>query len=480
MKTSILTLLLLALLAASHAADVPKSGGKQNVAGNGEKAARPNILWLIAEDIGPDLSCYGNPDARTPHLDKLATEGRLYRRVFSTAPVCSPSRSAFCTGMWQIAFGAHHHRSHRDDKYSLPAGVRLISDRLREAGYYTANVAELPQGAGFRGTGKTDWNFHVEGKPFDSNRWSDLKDHQPFYAQVNFNETHRIYDQAKKTPTDPAKVTLPPYLPDHPVARSDWALYHDSLMALDAKVGRVLDLLEKDGLRENTIVIFFGDNGRECGRGKFWPYEQGCQVPMIIRWPTWLAPGSSCDDLISLIDVTATTLALAGVAVPNEMHGRPFLGAKAEHREYLFTARDRIDESLDRVRTVRDARWKYIRNFEPERPCCQMMPYIERTNPIYALMQKLHAAGQLTPDQAKFMAPHRPPEELYDLLTDPFEFKNLAGFPEHEETLGRLRRVLEAWIEQTNDNGRVPEDPKARQRMLDDLNKMLETKRPKP
>ncbi|MBI5397099.1 MAG: sulfatase [Verrucomicrobia bacterium] len=468
------------LLAALGAALCIATAFGCNEAAAGEKTSRPNILWIIAEDIGPDLACYGNRDARTPHLDRLASEGRLYRRVFSTAPVCSPSRSAFCTGMYQIAFGAQHHRSHRDDNHRLPAGIRLITDRLREAGYFTANVTQFPQGAGFRGTGKTDWNFCIEGKPFDSNQWDDLKNHQPFYAQVNFIETHRIYKKAQDNPTDPTKVTLPPYLPDHPVAREDWALYHDSMMALDAKAGAVLALLEKSGLRENTIVMFFGDNGRECGRGKCWAYEQGCHVPMIIRWPALVAAGSSSDELVSLIDVTATTLALAGVAVPKEMHGRPFLGPGAGRREYVFTARDRLDESLDRVRTVRDARWKYIRNFEPERPYCQTMPYLERTNPIYALMRELHAAGRLTPAQAKFMAPRRAAEELYDLQTDPFELKNLAGLPEHKEVLARLRAVLEAWIEKTNDSGRIPEDPEVRRRILDDHKQKLGKGVPKP
>lgn len=430
-------------------------------------AAPPNILWLIAEDIGPDLGCYGNPDARTPRLDRLAAEGRLYRQAFSTAPVCSPSRSAFCTGMWQTSIGAQHHRSHRDDNYRLPTGVRLITDRLREAGYFAANITQFPPGTGLRGAGKTDWNFAPESKPFDSNRWNDLKAHQPFYAQVNFHETHRIYAKAPENPTDPAKVTLPPYLPDHPVARADWALYFDSMNALDAKAGAVLDLLDKEGLRDNTVVIFFGDNGREDGRGKCWAYEQGCHVPLIVRWPTLAAPGSSCEDLVSLIDVTATTLALAGAVVPAEMHGRPFLGPQATRREYLFTARDRLDESLDRVRTVRDARWKFIRNFEPDRPYCQRMIYLDKTNPVYALLRELGADGKLTPDQAKFLAPRREPEELYDLAADPFEFHNLAADPEHRGTLARLRGVLDQWIESTNDQGRIPEDPEVRRRLLE-------------
>ncbi len=472
----LITALLLVPQTAIYTADAPKSSGTPKPVA-GEKTVRPNILWLIAEDIGPDLACYGNPDARTPHLDKFSTEGRLFRCVYSTAPVCSASRSAFCTGMWQIAFGAHHHRSHRDGNYYLPAGVRLITDRLREAGYFTANVREFPQSAGFQGRGKTDWNFAPEGKPFDSDRWDDLKNNQPFYAQVNFSETHRTlsdWEKAAEAPTDPATVKLPPYLPDHPVVRRDWAIYHDVMMALDAKVGTVLDLLEQSGMRENTIIFFFGDNGRECGRGKYWTYEQGCQVPMIIRWPALIAPGSSSDDLVSLIDVTATTLALADVAVPKEMHGRPFLGPNAERREYLFTARDRIDEMPDRVRTVRDARWKYIRNFEPGRPYFELTPFADATNPIYAVMRELHAAGKLTPGQEKFMATHRPPEELYDLQTDPFEFRNLAGSPEHGNTLARLRCVLDAWIEQTNDYGRIPEDPEELQRNLEYLKKVWE------
>lgn len=239
-------------------------------------ASRPNILWIIAEDIGPDLGCYGNPDARTPQLDRLAAQSRLYRNAYTTAAVCSSSRSALMTGMYQTSIGAHNHRSHRDDGYQLPAGVKLVTHRLREAGYFTANVVKFPAGVGFSGAGKTDWNFQPPDKPFDSDKWEDLRQHQPFYAQVNLHETHRIYKKAKDNPTDPARVTLPPYLPDHPVTREDWARYFDSMQALDAKVGAVLKQLEQDGLSSNTVVFFFGDNGRECFRGKYFAYEQGC------------------------------------------------------------------------------------------------------------------------------------------------------------------------------------------------------------
>jgi N-sulfoglucosamine sulfohydrolase len=191
--------------------------------------SRPNILWLIAEDSGPHLGCYGTKEVTTPNLDRLAAEGVRYTRSFVTCPVCSPSRSAFMTGMYQTTIGAHNHRSHRDDGYTLPDGVRLLTDWMRDTGYFTANVRQFPAPIKFRGSGKTDWNFQYDGKPFDSDRWTDLKANQPFFAQVNFQETHRAFNAPRKA--DPAKVEIPPYYPDHLVTREDWAKYLDSAMA---------------------------------------------------------------------------------------------------------------------------------------------------------------------------------------------------------------------------------------------------------
>lgn len=435
--------------------------------GDGPAAAdqpRPNILWIIAEDIGLDLGCYGEPVARTPNLDRLAREGRLYRNAYSTAPVCSAARSALITGMYQTAIGAHHHRSHRADGRRLPPGVQTIMDRLRPAGYCTANIRHFPAGVPFKCGGKTDWNFEVDGKPFDTDRWGELKERQPFFAQVNFFETHRVYEPAERDRTDPADVRLPPYLPDHPVVREDWARYLDSVGTLDRKTGTVLELLEKEGLAENTAVFWFGDNGRDDFRGKFYAYEQGCQVPLIIRWPGRVPAHSVSEELVSLIDVTATTLALAGVPLPGNLHGQPFLGPRVPPREYLFTARDRIDETLDRVRTVRDKRFKYIRNFEPWRPRYQSFRYIEfeAYNPLPALMRRLHAEGGLDAAQARMFAPSRPPEELYDLENDPFELHDLADLPEHRGALERLRAELDRWISQTPDQGAIPEDTAVR------------------
>ncbi|MEK7708003.1 MAG: sulfatase [Verrucomicrobiota bacterium] len=426
------------------------------------KPARPNILWLIAEDFGQHLGCYGTREVWTPNLDQLAEQGVRYTRFFTTAPVCSPSRSAFMTGMYQTTIGAHNHRSHRDDGYKLPRGVRVLTDWMRDAGYFTANLRELPPKFGFKGTGKTDWNFTYHGKPFDSARWDDLKSHQPFYAQINFQETHRAFHAPKRA--DPAKVEIPPWTPDHPIAREDWAKYLDAATELDRKVGLVLKQLEADGLADNTVVVFFGDNGQAHFRGKQFCYDEGLLVPMIIRWPrnfpapAHFQPGTVDRLLLEAIDLAPTMLDIAGAKKPTKMEGRIFLGERADKpRTYVFGARDRCDETVFRFRTVRDSRYRYIRNFTPERPFLQPNEYKARAYPVWGLLPKLHAEGKLTPAQEFYCAPTMPDEELYDLQGDPHEIHNLAQSPRYESVLIRLRAALESWIAETHDQGCVLE-----------------------
>jgi arylsulfatase A-like enzyme len=426
-----------------------------------EPASRPNILWLIAEDMGPEaLSCTGSAQASTPNLDQLASQGVRYTHLY-VGPVCSASRSSFMTGMYCTTIGAHNHRSHRDDGYQLSEGVRVLTDWFRDARYFTANVVHLPSPCDFRGTGKTDWNFTYAGQPFDSNTWEDLKTHQPFYAQVNFKETHRKYVAPKKA--DPAQVALPPYYPDHPTTREDWAAYLDSATELDRKIGLVLKQLEADGLADNTVVVFFGDNGQSHVRGKQFCYEEGLHVPLVIRWPKAIPapplwkPGTLDDRLLEGIDLAPTMLALAGVSKPPKMQGRVFLGDRTEpNRDYTFGARDRCDETVMRIRSVRDARYRYIRNFTPDTPFLAPNAYKERSYPVWNLLKELHAQGKLTPAQAMLCSPAMAPEELYDLEADPYEIHNLAASsqPEHRATLERLRGVLEKWIVATNDQGR--------------------------
>lgn len=427
-------------------------------------AERPNILWLIAEDLGPHLSCYGTREVSTPVLDGLSREGMRFTRYYTTAPVCSSSRSAFNTGMYQTTLGAHHHRSHRDDGYTLPAGVKLISKRLSEAGYFTANVKDLPPESGFKGTAKTDWNFSPPERPFDSARWDDLKTHQPFYAQVNFQETHRTFHAPPKA--DPEKVEVPPYYPNHDITRKDWAQYLDAAMELDRKIGKIVELLKRDGLWENTVICFVGDNGAAHVRAKQFCYEEGLHVPFILRWPSGVtAPagytsGQVSDRLLMSIDLTATSLSWGGITKPEDMQGQVFLGEQAEApREYVFGARDRCDMTVFRLRTVRDARYRYIRNFTPDRPFLQHNEYKEKQYPVWNLIKELAAQDKLTPEQAVLAAPTMPAEELYDLATDPHQMKNLvnSNTPEHRAALERLSGVLKEWIEQTHDQGRIPE-----------------------
>ncbi len=427
----------------------------------GASAPRPNFLWLIAEDFGPALGCYGQKATATPNLDQLARDGVRYDRFYTTAPVCSPSRSAFMTGMYQTTIGAHHHRT--ANRRPLPEGVKILPDWLRAAGYFTANLRKLPEAFQFKGTGKTDWNFAAPEKPFDSEDWADLKPHQPFLAQINFHETHRKFNGERRA--DPKKVSLPPYYPDHPVTRQDYARYLDAAMEMDRKVGVILEELAREGLAENTVVVFMGDNGEAHVRGKQFCYEEGLRVPLIIRWPKAIPPpksyraGATDQRLLEAIDLAPTFLSLAGAEVPPGMQGRPFLGEQTgTPKQYVFGARDRCDETAMRIRTVRDKRYRYIRNFTPEVPLLAPNKYKETQYPVWNLLKELNAAGKLTPAQAALCAPRLPAEELYDMILDPDETNNLAlaKAPATQHQRERLARVLQAWIKQTGDRGEIP------------------------
>jgi len=415
----------------------------------------PNILWLISEDTCPDLGCYGNPLVKTPNLDKLAAEGALFTNAFATAPVCSASRSCFMTGMYQTSIGAHNHRSHRADGYLLPPPATVITDYFRRAGYFTCNCA----GLSYKKPGKTDWNFATRGPAFDGTDWSQRRAQQPFFAQINFSMTHRDFDRDKSNPIDPAKVELPPYYPDHPLARRDWANYLEAMQVLDTEIGVALQWLHKEGEADNTIILYFGDNGRPHVRGKQWLYEGGIHVPMIVRWPSRIKPGTVVDDLVSAVDFAPTFLAAIGMEPPSHLQGYNILGEKKRTREYVFAARDRCDGTVDHIRCVRSKRYKYIRNYLRDRPYTQFNAYKKLQYPVLTLMQVLHQEGKLTADQERFMAATRPREELYDLQEDPHELRNLAEDPKHEKALQTHSSMLDEWIKATGDQGETPEDP---------------------
>jgi arylsulfatase A-like enzyme len=446
-------------------------------------ARPPNILWLIGENLSLDLGCYGAADAPTPRLDALAAEGMRFTGVIATNPACAPSRSAFFTGCYQTSTGTHPMRSHRDDDFRLPPGIRPVTHWLHDAGYVTANVATL--GDRRIGTAKLDLNFVHEGPIYDLQGvdWSALPAGRPFFAVVNSLENeYDIYDRQtwKKervpwvgeddpsfpSPVTPDQVTPPPYYPDHPVVREEWARYGNSVHRLDQRVGWILDRLREDGRDDDTVVLFFGDNGRLEPRGIHWCHDSGLRVPFLLRWPAnhpapaRYRPGTTSDQLLSLLDLTAFTLAAAGIPLPPGMQGRRFLGPEADPpRVYAFAARDRIDETEHRIRSVHDARFHYIRTFSPGPTYASLNRYKEKCFPILPLMRRLHEAGQLHGPPRDLMERRGPCEELYDLSQDPHEIRNLAGsaLPEHRDALARLRAALDTWITETGDLGVHPE-----------------------
>jgi uncharacterized sulfatase len=415
-------------------------------------AARPNIVWIIADDLSPDLGCYGYEHVRTPNLDRLAREGARFTRAFATAPVCSSSRSAFITGLHQTGIACQHHRT--EDPRPLPADVKTLPELLRAEGYFVTNCQD-PDGKRW---GKTDYNFVFEARQmFDGPDWRKRKPGQPFFAQVQIKEPHRPFVNEPVTEARHLGAPLPPIYADHPLARRDWQAYLQSIEALDAKVGQVLDSLEAEGVAQNTVVMFFGDHGRPHVRDKQWLYDGGLRVPLLVRWPGQIPAGSVREELVSLMDLAPTCLRLAGAKVPEVMQGVSFFPAQSPRREFVIGARDRCGDADDHIRSVRTERFNYIRNFRPELPYTQHSSYKEVNYPMLPLMRQLHAEGKLTPAQAAFYTPAKPVEELYDVVNDPWEMHNLANDPAHAATLRDLRAKLERWRKDTGDMGGTPE-----------------------
>jgi N-sulfoglucosamine sulfohydrolase len=429
-----------------------------------ETPKRPNLVWIVAEDICPNLGCYGDKDAITPNLDRLAAQGARFTRCFTHAPVCAPSRSGLVTGMYPTTIGSHHMRS------TLKNPPPTFMEELRKAGYFVA------------WPGKTDFNFAPPKGAFDTTqnwmRKGQLK--EPFFAFINLAVTHESqirvpkakYDTntAKLQPPerrDPAKVALPPYYPDAPEVRKDVATYHENITALDYQVGDVLKWLDDKKLADNTVVFFFGDHGWGMPRGKRWLYDSGLHVPFLVRWPGHIAPGTVREDLVAFLDFAPTILSLAGVRPPERMQGQVFLGEGVNERKYVFAARDRMDETFDRIRAVRDKRYKYIRNYYPELPYAQHILYMDEM-PTMQVWRKWAAEGKLTGPQALFFAPAKPKEELYDTETDPHEIKNLADDPARVDKLKELRAALDRWVQETKDLGEVPEDELIRRGLVED------------
>lgn len=414
----------------------------------------PNILWLVSEDNSPILGCYGDDFAVTPNLDRLASEGVMYTRAFANAPVCAPTRSTIITGCYASSLGTLPMRSANP----IPEKVRFLPEYLRDAGYYCTNCA------------KEDYNTIKEFKGWhDSSREATYRNRpegSPFFHVQNFGVSHEsslhTWIPEEELKHEPDKVKLPPYHPDTPEMRHDWAQYYDKVSELDRQIGEFLDQLEADGLAENTIVFYYSDHGGVLGRSKRYIYETGTRVPMIVRFPEKyrhlapVAPGSPEGRIVSFVDLAPTLLSLAGIDVPDHMQGRAFLGAqKTEDPEYALLYRGRMDERIDMSRALRGDRFRYIRNYMPWRPALQKLEYLWRA-PSMASWEKAYLAGECNEIQSRFFEP-RPVEELYDAVNDPWEVNNLAGNPEYAEILARMRKDLDRRMIETADSGFIPE-----------------------
>jgi arylsulfatase A-like enzyme len=430
---------------------------------------KPNIVWVIVDDMSANFSCYGEKTIQTPHVDQLAKGGTRFSHAHVTAPVCSPCRSALITGCYQTTVGAHHHRSGRGElKITLPGEVVPVPVLFQQAGYYTCIGGH---GATGEKLGKTDYNFEWKRAMYDGNDWAGRKPGQPFFMQVQLHGgKHRGQGpnknwQAKVKKefgdnTKPDAVTLPPYYPRDPVILQDWADYLDCCRWTDKEVGELMARLEKEKLLDETVVFLMTDHGISHARGKQFLYDEGTHVPFVVRGPG-VAAGVVRDDLIEHIDLAATSLALAGIEIPKWIQGRDVLAKDYVKREAVFAARDRCDETMEHIRSVRTPQFKYIRNYLNDRPHLQPCAYKD-AKAVVQKLRELHAAKKLDDLTEKLLfAEKRPAEELYDLTADPHEVTNLAADPKHKATLDAMRKRLADWEMATDDKGRTPE-PTAR------------------
>ncbi|MDP6635016.1 MAG: sulfatase [Phycisphaerae bacterium] len=426
----------------------------------GKKQDRPNILWIIAEDMNDWMSCYGDRLLKTPAFDAMAQKGVRFTRAYVTAPVCSACRSALITGAMQTSLGIHNHRSSRSrtkkpehsqlGMINLPEGVKTVPQYFQDAGYATFN------------SGKTDYNFvYKDAELYSVRGWKDAKG-KPWFGQIQLGggkRGARALPPGRKNPVDVSKVTVPPYYPDHEAFRKAYAGHYANILGTDYSAAGILKKLESDRLLDNTIVFFFSDHGAPpLLRHKQFCYEGGVRVPLLVRWPENFRvtkPGLVIDDLVSSIDISVTSMALAGLDVPKHMEGRSIFAKDYKPRDYVISARDRCDYTIERIRAVVTKKYKYLRNFLTDRPYLQ--PQYRDNSELMKVWKKLHAEGALTAEAARFAGPDKPAEELYDLEKDPHEVRNLAGDPKYGAELARHRKILAGWMKETDDKGQYPE-----------------------
>ena len=436
-------------------------------------AHKPNILWIYLEDTSPYFSCYGDlhNNKQTPNVDQLAEEGILFERCFMPAPVCSSTRSALIIGAMQTTTGTHHHRSARGDKslentYSLPPQYKTLPEQMRAAGYFTFNK------------GKDDYNFTYDRNKLYSSgtstqykypengwqglrgtgSWRDRKDKsQPWFGQIQMKGGKSRLTLKKDQLLKAGEVPLPPYFPDTKIFNSAWTHHWNTVRQTDADVKKIIDGLKKDGEYENTIIFLFSDHGdNKSLRHKQFCYEGGVHVPLIIVGKHELIQsGTRRTAIMSGLDISATTLSLAGVKLPTYLEGQDLFSKTYEKKSYIISARDRCDFTIDRIRTVRSDNFRYIRNYLRDRVLLQSQ--YRDNHPTLKELRDLHSSGKLDPKIDKLFFGERPSEELYDLRNDPHQMRNLVLFDGYKTILLEHRKVLKEWVSKTDDKAQYPE-----------------------
>ena len=425
---------------------------------------RPNIVWLLSEDNSIHYHrTFFEHGTSTPRIDELASHGLHFQNAFSNAPVCSVARTTLITGCYAPRIGTQFHR--RSVSVPMPDGVKMFPALLREAGYYTSN------------NNKKDYNADESEGTWDQSSkkatWRDRTEGQPFFHMQSFTTTHESslhFDEesflTKPTQTDPDLVHVAPYHPDTPLFRYTVAKYHDNIRQVDQQIGQVVDMLEQDGLLEDTFIFYFGDHGGVLPRGKGYAYESGLHVPLVIRIPekwrdlvAW-RPGSKVDGFVEFIDFAPTVLNLAGLEIPAGIDGKPFLGrgivaADVEQRDTALGYADRFDEKYDLVRTLRHGKYEYVRSYQPFNIDGLQNNY-RYIMLAYEQWRDMYEAGQLNDQQSQFFRA-RPAEMLFDLESDPHEVTDLSRDPRYQELLFELRHELSSRLKSLPDLSFYPE-----------------------
>ncbi|GAB3700294.1 sulfatase-like hydrolase/transferase [Spirosoma flavus] len=436
-----------------------------------QQPLQPNILWITCEDMSPRLSCFGDKELKTPNLDQLAAEGVRYTRVYATAGVCAPARSSIITGMYPTSIGTQHMRtvqltpeasqSLKMKGYSavIPEAVRCFPEYLRKVGYYCTN------------NDKQDYQFIPPVTVWDESskkaHWRNRQVGKPFFSVFNLMITHESQLWSRENEpllVRPEDVTVPTYYPDTKTVRHDIARHLSNVIRMDSIAGTLIRQLKEDGLYDNTIIFFFSDHGDGLPFVKRELYDRGLRVPMIVRIPEKFKingskpKGSTDNQIISFVDLAPTMLSLANIPLPEYLQGQAFLGEKraSAPRKYIFAGRDRMDLPVDRVRTVGDGRYKYYRNFMPEKSYYQDITY-RLSIPMMSEMLQLRNEGKLNATQMIWFRPTKPREELCDTQTDPNEFTNLVNKPAYKAKLAELRGQMDAWLKRVGDKSALPE-----------------------